>query len=144
MNEDQSGNHPQQRHTWDDRLEGHSDPRSRQGLIRAADFMYCSICDAHPCYLLSTAAMSVMHEQLTENNTERPTNLMSAVQYAQSLERLQGCLTRHIEVTRKAWQLDEHFRVSEEAISELERQGHDTKRWREILHLNTKDPPSLN
>jgi hypothetical protein len=63
-----------------------------------------------------------MHEQLTENNTERTTNLISAVQYAQSLERLQGCLTRHIEATREAWRLDEHFRVSERAMRELERQ----------------------
>lgn len=88
--------------------------------------------------------MSVLHEQLTENDTERTTNLISAVQYAQSLERLQSCLTRHIEVTREAWQLDEHFRVSEEVINELERQGHDVKRWQAILHLRTKDPPNLN
>jgi len=88
--------------------------------------------------------MSVMHEQLTENNTERSTNLISAVQYAQSLEKLQSCLNRHIEVTREAWQLDEHFRVSENAINELEKQGFDVKRWQAILNRNTGDPPNLN
>jgi uncharacterized protein (UPF0335 family) len=128
----------------EDRVPGHENPASRREIIRAADNLYCSICDAFPCYLLSTAAMSVLHEQLTENDVEKPTNLISAVQYAQSLERLQSCLNRHIEVTREAWQLDEHFRVSEEVINELQRQGHDVKRWQAILHLRTKDPPSLN
>jgi len=128
----------------EDLLQGHSSPRTRKRVIEAVEDLYCSICDAYPCYLLSTAAMAVMHEQLTENDGERTRNLMSAVQYAQSLERLQGCLTRHIEVTRQAWQLDEHFRVSEEAISELEKQGHDVKRWQTILNLRTKDPPNLN
>jgi len=128
----------------EDRLNGHSDPATRRDFVRAADYLYCSICDAFPCYLLTTAAMSVMHEQLTENNTERSTNLISAVQYAQSLEKLQSCLNRHIEVTREAWQLDEHFRVSENAINELEKQGFDVKRWQAILNRNTGDPPNLN
>jgi hypothetical protein len=128
----------------EDREYGHSDPADRRQLVTAADSLYCSICDAHPCYLLSTAAVSVLLEQLTENNTYHPINLPTALQYMQSLEKLQGCLNRHIEVTKEAWQLDEHFRVSEEAISELERQGHDVKRWQAILNLRTKDPPSLN
>jgi len=128
----------------EDRITGHSAPADRRDIIRAADNLYCSICDAYPCYLLTTAAMSVMHEQLTENDTEKTTNLISAVQYVQSLERLQGCLTRHIEVTREAWQLDEYFRVSEKAISELKGQGHNVKRWQAILNLRTKDPPNLN
>jgi len=128
----------------EDHLQGHSSPTTRQDFIRAADYLYCSICDAFPCYLLTTAAMSVMHEQLTENDCDKPTNLISAVQYAQSLERLQSCLTRHVEVTRQAWRLDEHFRVSENAIRELEEQGFDVKRWQLILNLKTKDPPSLN
>jgi hypothetical protein len=128
----------------EDRLNGHSDPASRREIIRAADYLYCSICDAFPCYLLTTAAMSVLHEQLTENDTEKLTNLTSAVQYAQSLERLQSCLTRHIEVTREAWQLNQHFQVTEEATGKSETQGNDVKRWQEILHLRTKDPPKLN
>lgn len=94
--------------------------------------------------MLLAAAMSVIQEQLTENDTENTRNLLSAIRYADSLERLHGCLSRHIEVTREAWMLDEHFQVSEEAIRELERQGRDTRRWRAILQQETKDPPSLN
>jgi len=127
----------------EDRIYGHTDPASRREIIRAADYLYCSICDAFPCYLLTTAAMSVLHEHLTENDCEKPTNLISAVQYAQSLEKLQACLNKHVEVTREAWRLDEHFRVSEGAISELESQGLDVRRWQAILHLKTKDPPHL-
>jgi len=113
-------------------------------VVNAAKDLYCSICDARPCYMLSTAAMSAVQEQLTENDCYDTTNLISAVRYADSLERLHGCLVKHMEVTREAWHLDEHFRVSEEAIRELERQGHDVKRWQAILHLRTKDPPNLN
>lgn len=85
-----------------------------------------------------------MHEQLTENDTYETVNLISAVQYAQSLEKLQACLTRHIEVTREAWQLDQHFRVSERAISELERQGYDIERSQSNLQPRTKDPPRIH
>lgn len=125
-----------------DRNYGHSDPTSRQKIVLAATNLYCSICDAWPCYLLSSAAMSVVHEQLTENDCENTTNLISAVQYAQSLERLHGCLARHIEVTRQAWQLDEHFRVSEEALAEVERQRSETGQLQHLQSEN-KDPPNL-
>jgi hypothetical protein len=99
----------------DDQMQGHSSPNARKGVVLAATDMYCSICDAEPCYLLTTAAMSVVHEQLTENNCYDTTNLISAVQYAQSLERLHGCITRHIEVTREAWQLYARWTVKSRA-----------------------------
>jgi len=127
-----------------DRSYGHTDPSARVNVVDAAKDLYCSICDSRPCYILSTAAMSVVQEQLTEDDCYNPTNLISAVRYADSLERLHGCLARHMEVTREAWRLDEHFRVSEEAIRELEKQGHNVKRWQAILSLKTKDPPNLH
>lgn len=126
-----------------DRNYGHSNPSSRQEVILAATKLYCSICDAWPCYLLSSAAMSVIHEQLTENNCYNTTNLISAVQYAQSLERLHGCIARHIEVTREAWQLDEHFRVSDRAMREVEGQRREAGQLQN-LQAENKDPPSLN
>lgn len=126
-----------------DRSYGHSDPTPRINIVNAAKDLYCSICDSRPCYMLSTAAMSVVHEQLTENDCNDTTNLISAVRYADSLEKLHGCLSRHMEVTREAWRLDEHFRVSEDAIRELERQGHDVKRLQAILNLKMEDPPNL-
>lgn len=88
----------------------------------------------------------MLHEQLTENNCYNTINLIGAVRYAQSLDRLHMCIARHIEVTREAWQMDNHFRVSEEALRELERQGMDIKRLKENLLKETKneDPPSLN
>jgi hypothetical protein len=88
--------------------------------------------------------MSVLHEHLTENDCEKPTNLISAVQYVQSLEKLQICLNRHMEAAREAWQLDEHFRIPENVINELEEKGMNVRRWQAILHLRTKDPPKLN
>jgi hypothetical protein len=146
--------HEDQKHGWnnptvrkdglsDDREYGHSDPNARKGVVLAATHMYCSICDAEPCYMLTTAAMSVVHEQLTENDCDGTTNLISAVQYAQSLERLHGCIARHIEVTREAWQLNEHFRVSDEATREVERQRNETEQLQN-LQPDNKDPPSLN
>jgi hypothetical protein len=103
----------------DDREYGHSDPSASKRLVLAAVDLYCSICDATPCYLLRTAAVTVAQEQLTEADGQ---NLIGALRYEESLEKLHHCLIRHHEVTRKAWQLDNHFRVSEEALCELERQ----------------------
>src|SRR5437762_375943 len=128
----------------EDREYGHSNPSSRKHVIVAAADLYCTICDSRPCYLLTTAATTVLQEQLTEENGA---NLIGAVRYEQqSLERLHHCLTRHLEIVRQAWQLDAHFRVSEEALRELERQGMDGKQLRANLHLETRngDPPSLN
>jgi hypothetical protein len=127
----------------EDRTYGHTDPLTRINVVNAASDLYCSICDSRPCYILLTAAISVVQEQLTEHDCSDTTNLTNAVRYADSLERLHGCLARHMEVTREAWRLDEHFQVSEGAIRELERQGHDVKRLQAILNRNTKDPPSL-
>lgn len=112
----------------EDRCYGHTNPKSRENVVIAAADLYCSICDARPCYLLTSAAMSVINEQLTENDCYNSINLKSAMLYMQSLERLHGCIARHTEVTREAWQMDNHLRVSEEALRELERQGVDTQR----------------
>lgn len=130
----------------EDRSYGHSDPRSRRDIVLAATNFYCSICDATPCYLLTSVATSVVHEQLTENDCSNTTNLIGAVRYAQSLDRLHMCIARHIEVTREVWQMDNHFRISEEALRELERQGMDIKQLKENLLKETRneDPPSLN
>jgi hypothetical protein len=127
----------------EDREYGHSNPASRKTVIIAAADLYCTICDSRPCYSLATAATTVLQEQLTENGGA---NLIGAVRYEQSLEKLHHCLTRHHEIVREAWQMDKHFRVSEEALRELERQGKDGKQLRANLHLETRngDPPSLN
>ena len=114
----------------EDRSYGHSDPSARKDYILAATNLYCSICDARPCYMLSTAAMTVLQEQLTEGDGE---NLIGAVRYVQSLEKLHHCLSRHQEMSKEAWHLDNHFRVSEQAICELERQGKDVKQLRANL-----------
>jgi hypothetical protein len=126
----------------EDRSYGHDSPQGRKDLILAATNLYCSICDARPCYLLSTAAMTVAQEQLTESDGD---NLIGAVRYMQSLEKLHHCLTRHTEVSKEAWQLDNHFRVSEQVLNELERQGYDTKQLKANLHVEARngDPPSL-
>jgi hypothetical protein len=83
--------------------------------------------------------MSVIHEQLTENNGEDTINLISAVQYAQSLEKLDNCVARHSEVTREAWRLNEHFKVSDEAMREVERQRRDAGQLQN-LQAENKDP----
>jgi hypothetical protein len=126
----------------EDRSYGHDNPSSRKDVILAAANFYCSICDANPCYLLATAATTVMQEQLTESEGA---NLVGAVRYVQSLEKLHHCLTRHHEVAREAWQMDNHFRVSEEVLHELERQGRDVKRLQATLQRETRngDPTSL-
>jgi hypothetical protein len=125
----------------DDRGYGHSDPASRMKVVHAAEDLHCSICDARPCYLLTSAAVSVVYEQLTENDCYDASNLISAVRYAQSLEKLHSCIARHIEVTREAWQLDNHFIVSEDALREIERQRREAG---QNLPTDTRDPPSLN
>jgi len=119
---------------------------TRQEVILAATSLYCSICNATPCYLLSTTAISVLNEQLTENDCCNTTNLIGAVRYSDSLEKVQGCLVRHIEVTREAWQLDNHFRVSEETLRELERQGKEVKHLRASLQKEALngEPPKHN
>jgi hypothetical protein len=121
MREGQDGYIPPRRENGlrDDREYGHNAPSDRKDVILAATSLYCSICDARPCYMLTTAAVTVIQEQLTEADGH---NLIGALRYEQSLEKLHQCLIRHHEVTRKAWQLDNHFRVSEEALAELERQ----------------------
>src|SRR5947207_8977263 len=47
----------------EDRSYGHDNPSSRTNVILAAANLYCSICDARPCYLLATAAATVVQEQ---------------------------------------------------------------------------------
>lgn len=127
----------------EDRPYGHESPQARKEVILAATNLYCSICDAAPCYLLATAAISVVQEQLTENDGR---NLIGAVRYVQSLEKLHHCLTRHHEVSKEAWQMDNHFRVSEEALRSIEKQGMDVRGIQVSLQLETRngDPPNLN
>jgi len=130
----------------EDRIYGHSDPSSRKDVVLAAANLYCSICDSTPCYLLTSAATSVVHEQLTENDCSNTTNLISAVHYTQSPDRLHMCIAKHIDVTREAWHMDNHSRISEDALREIERQGWDPKQLKENLLKETRseDPPSLN
>jgi len=101
----------------EDRPYGQDSPNGRVSIVvHAAKDLYCSICDARPCYLLATTAMAVTQEQLTESGGD---NLEGAVRYVQSLEKVQSCLTRHLEVAHEAWQLDKHFRVTERALRAL-------------------------
>jgi hypothetical protein len=111
----------QDAHDWnsamrEDREYGHSDPGGSKDLVLAATDLYCSMCDARPCFLLSTAALAVMQEQLTESISE---NLVGATRYVENLQRLQGCLTRHLENANDAFSLNTYFRVSKEAMSSL-------------------------
>ena len=123
------------------RTVGQSDPSSRKDVVLAASDLYCSICDARPCYMLATASLAVFQEQLTENEGD---NLIGAVRYVQNLERLQHCLTRHHEVAVETWQLNNHFQISENAKRELERQGIDVAQLMVNVQNGTKngDPPT--
>lgn len=109
----------------EDREYGQSDPSGRKEVIQAATNLYCSMCDATPCYMPSTAAVSVVQEQLTESDGA---NLIGALRYVENLERLQHCLNRHIEVAHEAWNLDNHFRLTERALHALEENGADIKK----------------
>jgi len=64
-----------------------------------------------------------MQEQLTLPPEAK--DLVGVLRYTQALERLQQCLNRHLEVTTEAWGLDEHFRVSDEALESLNRPNGD-------------------
>ena len=111
--------------SWKSRGVGHS-RYVRPKVANVVLNLHCSICDETPCFLLSTASMAVLQEQLLRPPEDN--DLIAAVRYVQSLERLQSCLTRHMEVAREAWQLDQHFRVSEEALAALNRpQGDHTE-----------------
>jgi len=123
----------------EDRSYGHDSPRGRVKLVHAAADLYCSMCDASPCYLLATAATTVTQEQLTESDGN---NLEGAVRYVQSLKRLQSCLTRHLEVAHEAWQLDKRFRVTERALRALSENGMNDKEVQGILQdTHNGDPP---
>lgn len=93
-------------------------PRAMVNVIRGAGEIHCSICNTTPCYLLSTAAIAVLQEQL---NMEE--NLVGAVRYKKALDRLQACVTRHIEILSDEYNLDEHFRVTPEVLDALEVNG---------------------
>lgn len=124
----------------EDRSYGHSCPSSRVEVIHAAANLYCSICDSRPCYLFTTAATTVVQEQLTESEGE---NLVGAVRYVQGLERLQHCLNRHLEIAQEAWQLDKPFRVTERALRSLSENGADVKKQQENLQTeHNGDPPT--
>jgi hypothetical protein len=123
----------------EDRSYGHESPRGRVEVVHAAANLYCSICDARPCYLFATAAVAVTQEQLTESDGD---NLEGAVRYVQSLQKLQSCLTRHLEVAHEAWQLDKHFRVTERALRALSEDGMNDKEVQGILqNTHNGDPP---
>jgi Na+/phosphate symporter len=91
--------------------------------------------------MLSTAAMAVLQEQLTERDGD---NLIGAVRYVQNLEKLHHCLSRHHEISKEAWQLDHHSRISEQALRELERQGKDVKQLRANLQKEALNGGSLD
>jgi len=102
-------------------------------VIMAASEMYCSICQTTPCYLLSTAAAVVMQEQL---NADR--NMIGAVRYIQGVERLQQCLTRHLEVTRDQYSLDQSLHVTDRVLEELREQGVNTDHLKTNLNREVK------
>jgi len=124
----------------EDRPYGHESPNGRVKVItHAAIDLYCTICDSRPCYLIASAAVAVTQEQLTEGDGA---NLEGAVRYVQSLERVQSCLTRHLEVAHEAWQLDKRFRVTERALRALGEDGMNEKEVQGILHnSHNGDPP---
>jgi hypothetical protein len=125
----------------EDREYGHSAPRGRKEVIQAATNLYCSMCDATPCYLLSTAAVTVVQEQLTESDGA---NLIGALRYVENLKRLQSCLNRHLEVVHEAWQLDNHFRLTESALRALEEDGVDIKKKQDGAKIDIQNggPPN--
>jgi hypothetical protein len=90
--------------------------------------------------MLSTAAVAVVQEQLTESDGE---NLIGALRYVESLERLQSCLNRHIEVAHEAWQLDNHFRLTENALRAIEENGAGIKKKQDSAkaEIQNGDPP---
>lgn len=124
----------------EDRPYGQEAPQGRKEVIQAAMNLYCSMCDATPCYMLTTAAVTVVQEQLTESNGA---NLIGALRYVENLERLQSCLNRHIEVAHEAWQLDNHFRLTERALRALEEDGMDIKKGQDSAKtvVQNGDPP---
>jgi hypothetical protein len=124
----------------EDREYGHSAPHGRKEVIQAATDLYCSMCDASPCYMLSTAAVSVVQEQLTESDGA---NLIGALRYVGNLERLQSCLNRHMEMAREAWKLDNHFRLTENALRALEEDGAEVKKEQDSAktEIQNGDPP---
>jgi hypothetical protein len=89
--------------------------------------------------IATTAALAVLQGQLTDEE-----DLVSAVRYAQSLEKLQQCLTRHAEAARDVWHLDEHFRLSERVLQVLREKGADVERIKANLQAEARDPPILN
>ncbi len=55
-------------------------------------------------------------------------NLVGAVRYHQALERLQSCVSRHIDILSDEYNLDEHFRVTPGAYEALEENGTNVER----------------
>jgi len=111
-----------------ERLKEHANPRAANGVVRGAAELYCSICNTKPCYLLSTASLAVMQEQL---NCDR--NLIGAIRYVKALNQLRACLERHAEVTRDEYGLDQHLRVSDEALEYLQGTGTDVDELKRSL-----------
>jgi len=106
---------------------------SADAVVMAASELYCSICQTTPCFLLSTAAVAVMQEQL---NADR--NMIGAVRYVQSIEKLQACLTRHLEVTRDLYSLDQSLHVTDRVLEELREQGVNTDHLKTNLNREVK------
>lgn len=103
-------------------------PRALASVVSGASEAYCSICNSNPCYLLSTAAIAVMQEQLNVEN-----NLIGAIRYRQALMHLEECVKRHIDTLTDEYSLDEHFRVSPEVLEALKADGIDIKRLEKDL-----------
>jgi len=69
--------------------------------------------------------------------------LIGALRYVENLERLQSCLNRHIEIAHEAWQLDNHFRLTESALRALEQNGAGIKKEQDSVKtvIQNGDPP---
>jgi hypothetical protein len=82
----------------------------------------------------------VVQEQLTESDGA---NLIGALRYVENLERLQSCLNRHMEIAREAWQLDNHFRLTENALRALGENGAEIKKEQDSAktEIQNGDPP---
>jgi hypothetical protein len=106
----------------------------KEVVVLAAKECFCTVCGSKPCYLLLSAATAAIQEQLAESG-----DLISGVRYAQNLERLHHCLTKHMETAEREWQLDKHFQLSENALHELEIQEMQ-KRLQAKTQTEARDP----
>jgi len=102
---------------------GSGSPKNeRSAIVETAANMFCTVCGGRPCYLLATAAMTVMQDTLREKE-----DLVSTARYMQNLLRVQRCLEKHLKeylfIMQDTWGLDKHLSFTEEKINHLTTHG---------------------